>query len=224
MNDGINRNDGVIKIIPEPTLRRLPLYYQYLNKTAQNDVNGFISCTQIANDLGFVPVQVRKDIEMTGAVGRPKVGYNVGELAKAIEHFLGWNNTSDAFLIGAGHLGLALLGYPGFKDYGVNIVAAFDTDPNKVGKEIRGRKIFHIKKLPEMTKRLNIRLGILTVPGAYVQEIADMMVQAGIRGIWNFAPVKVTVKENVIVQHENLASSLAVLSKRLATALEAKKE
>jgi redox-sensing transcriptional repressor len=211
------------KIIPEPALRRLPVYYQCLRKLSQTSKSEFVSCTFIAQELGFIPIQVRKDLEMTGAVGRPKVGYNVIELIKAIENFLGWNNASDAFLVGAGHLGLALLGYHGFRDYGVNIVAAFDVAADKVGTEIHGKRILHVKKLPEMIKRLNIRLGILTVPGAYAQEMADLMCQSGIKAIWNFAPVKISVRDTVIVQHENLASSLAVLSKRLATALELNK-
>lgn len=211
-----------ISVIPEPTLRRLPVYYQYLRKNQKLITSEFISCTQMANDLGFVPIQVRKDLEMTGAVGRPKVGYKIEEVINTIENFLGWNNTSDAFLIGAGHLGAALLGYQGFKDYGLNIIAAFDISTEKVGKEIHGKKIFHMKKLPEMIKRLNIHLGILTVPGPQAQEIANQMVDFGIKAIWNFAPVKISFKENIIVQHENLASSLAVLSKRLATALENK--
>jgi redox-sensing transcriptional repressor len=223
MDNNVVKVIEMFKVIPEPTLRRLPVYHQYLRNVSQAAVSEYISCTQIAKDLGFISVQVRKDLQMTGAVGRPKVGYNIVEAVKAIEVFLGWNNTSDAFLVGAGHLGLALLGYPEFKDYGVNIAAAFDTDISKVGTEIRGKKILHLKRLAEMIKRLHIKLGILTVPGPCAQEVADLMVQAGIRAIWNFAPVKIYVREGIIVQHENLASSLAVLSKRLATALEADK-
>jgi redox-sensing transcriptional repressor len=219
----MSKSSDSVKVIPEPTLRRLPVYYQCLRKLSQSSKSDFVSCTVIAQELGFVPIQVRKDLEMTGAIGRPKIGYHIIELIKSIENFLGWNNTSDAFLVGAGHLGSALLGYQGFKDYGVNIVAAFDTEPSKVGAEVHGKKIIHIKKLPEMIKRLNIKLGILTVPGPYAQEIADLMCQSGIKAIWNFAPVKISVKDNIIVQHENLASSLAVLSKRLATALEVNK-
>ncbi len=219
---GLKLSDQV-KEIPEPTLRRLPLYYQYLRKHLKDSPESFISCTKIASEMGFVPIQVRKDIEMTGAVGRPKVGYSVAEAVKSIESFLGWNNTSDAFLVGAGNLGSALLGYQGFMDYGLNIVAAFDADEGKIGKEIHGKRIFPLKKLPEMIKRLNIRIGILTTPGSAAQDIADLMVGAGIKAVWNFAPVKISVKGNIIVQHENLASSLAVLSKRLATALESKK-
>lgn len=206
-----------IKAIPEPTLRRLPIYYHYLSKLTQGSEADCISCTQIADDLKLIPIQVRKDLEITGALGKPKVGYNVAALKKIIADFLGWNNMSDAFLVGAGHLGQALLGYQGFKDYGLNIAAAFDVDPKKVGKEIQGKKILHVYKLPGLAKRMNVQIGILTAPAHAAQELASLMIDAGIKAIWNFAAVRLVVPDGVIVQHENLASSLAVLSKRIAT-------
>ncbi|MFH1691654.1 MAG: redox-sensing transcriptional repressor Rex [Candidatus Omnitrophota bacterium] len=206
------KNDG----IPEPTLRRLPVYYQYIKKISQDNKSDFISCTQIAQDLHLIAIQVRKDLEYTAAQGKPKIGYCVSDLLRAIECFLGWNNTTEAILVGSGHLGAALLGYNGFKDYGLNVVAAFDNDAKKIGKEIRGKKIFSIKKMPNIIKRTNIKIGILTAPGEVAQELADLMVNAGIRAIWNFAPTKISASSEVIIQHENLASSLAVLSKHLA--------
>ncbi|MDD5129628.1 MAG: redox-sensing transcriptional repressor Rex [Candidatus Omnitrophica bacterium] len=209
----------VVKVIPEPVLRRLPVYYQYLKKIVQDRPVEYISCTRISEDLNTLAIQVRKDLEITGAEGRPKVGYKVAEVIKAIENFLGWNNTTEAYLVGTGNLGSALLGYQGFKDYGLNIVAAFDSSPEKIGKEIRGKKVLSVKKLPEMIKRMGIKIGILAAPAAPAQELANMMVEAGIKAIWNFAPVKISVPEGIIVQHENLASSLAVLSKRLALLL-----
>lgn len=204
------------KEIPEPTLRRLPVYYQYIKKFSQDSKSNFISCTQIARELHLIAIQVRKDLEYTAAQGKPKVGYCVLDLLRAIECFLGWNNTTEAVLVGSGHLGAALLGYNGFKDYGLNIIAAFDNDARKIGKEIRGRKIYSIKKMPDIVKRTNIKIGILTAPGGVAQELADLMIDAGIRAIWNFAPTKISASSEVIIQHENLASSLAVLSKRLA--------
>ncbi len=202
--------------IPEPTLRRLPVYYQYIKKFSQDNKSDFISCTQIARELHLIAIQVRKDLEYTAAQGKPKVGYCVSDLLRAIECFLGWNNTTEAILVGSGHLGAALLGYNGFKDYGLNIIAAFDNDTQKIGKEIRGRKIHSIKKMPDIVKRTNIKIGILTAPGEVAQELADSMIDAGIRAIWNFAPTKISASSEVIIQHENLASTLAVLSKRLA--------
>lgn len=210
-----------IKPIPEPTLRRLPVYYQYLKKLHSEGKTDFISATQIGNALNIIPIQVRKDLEITEVKGRPKLGYSITELIKRIEDFLGWNNVTDAFLVGAGNLGSALLGYNGFKEYGLNIIAGFDDDENKVGKEIGGKMIFHVEKLPEMVKRMGIKIGILTVPAAYAQDVANTMIKAGIRAIWNFTHVKLNVPPNVIVQHENLAASLVVLSKRLELLLQA---
>lgn len=210
------------KPIPEPTLRRLPVYYQYLKKMHDEKQADYISCTKIGNDLNMLPIQVRKDLAITDAVGRPKLGYSVAELVDTIEEFLGWNNTTDAYLVGAGNLGAALLGYQGFREYGLNIIAAFDADESKVGTEICGKKVFHVKKLSDMIRRMGIKIGVLTVPAYAAQELADTMVQAGIQAIWNFSPVKVIAPAGIIVQHENLASSLVVLSKKLALVLKAK--
>ncbi len=208
----------VIKAIPEPTLRRLPLYYQYLKKVRDENKGDFISCTQIGNALSILPIQVRKDLGVTDAVGKPKLGYSIDELIAIIEDFLGWNNTKDAYLVGVGHLGTALLGFDRFKEYGLNIIAAFDIDKEKVGQIIHGVKVFHIGKLDNMVKRMGIKIGILTVPSAPAQDLTNEMVHAGIEAIWNFSPVKVAVPQGIIVQHENLASSLVVLSKKLTLA------
>jgi redox-sensing transcriptional repressor len=216
MTEPEQKRDGPTRAIPEPTLRRLPVYHLYLKKISDEGGQGYISCTQIGNDLNILPIQVRKDLEVTEAVGRPKLGYSVPELIDGIEGFLGWNNTTEAFLVGVGNLGSALLAYPGFMNYGLNIVAGFDEDEAKVGTEIQGRKIFPVAKLADMIQRMNIQIGILTVPSYCAQELADLMVRAGIRAIWNFSPVKVMAPQDVIVQHENLASSLVVLSKKLA--------
>jgi redox-sensing transcriptional repressor len=209
----------VIKPIPEPTLRRLPIYHQYLKRMHGERNQDYISCTQIGNDLNILPIQVRKDLQVADAVGKPKLGYSVTELIETIGDFLGWNNTTDAYLVGVGNLGSALLGYHGFKEYGLNIIAAFDVDGSKVGSQVRGKMIFDVAKLPDMIRRMSIKIGILTVPASCAQEQADIMVKAGIHAIWNFSPVKISVPPDVIVQHENLASSLGVLSKKLALAI-----
>jgi redox-sensing transcriptional repressor len=213
---------GTVRPIPEPTLRRLPIYYQYLKKLRAEKKSDYVSSSQIGTELNVLPIQVRKDLEITRAVGRPKLGYEIGELVTAIEGFLGWNNTTDGYLVGVGHLGAALLGYQGFKDYGLNLIAAFDSDEAKVGTEIHGTKILHVNKLPNMIRRMGIKIGVLTVPGHAAQELTDIMVKAGICAIWNFSPVKISAPPRVIVQHENLASSLVVLSKKLAQMLLAK--
>jgi redox-sensing transcriptional repressor len=203
-----------VPTVSVPTLRRLPVYHDYLKRLWQNKIPS-VSCTQIAEALNLVAIQVRKDLQVLQLEGKPKVGFVIPELMRAIEDFLGWNNTADAFLVGAGNLGAALLGYRGFQEFGLNIVAGFDVDPAKVGKEIKGKKILPIQKLPDLVRRMSVKIGILTAPASEAQVLADVMVQAGIRAIWNFAPVHVHVPSHIIVQHENLASSLAVLSSKL---------
>jgi len=219
MEDRVEQKLAPMKVLPEPTLRRLPLYYQYLKKLEQTKAHSHVSATQIGTDLNILPIQVRKDLEVTSAAGRPKMGYGIAELIRTIEDFLGWNSTTDAFLVGAGHLGAALLRYEGFREYGFNIVAGFDVDPGKVGTEIGGKKILHTDKLVQLSQRMGIRIGILAVPAQAAEEVADAMVKAGILAIWNFSPVRIHVPPGVIVQHENLASSLVVLSKKLAVTL-----
>lgn len=197
-----------------PTLKRLPLYLRIL-RHMKNEGEEYASGTVVAKELGLDPIVVRKDLAITGAVGRPRLGFQMDEIIHAIEEFLGWSNTSDAFLAGAGNLGTALLGYQGFEQHGMRIVAAFDANPALIGTKIHGQEILDIQELPALAKRMHIQIGIITATASVAQGIADTMIQGGIRGIWNFTPAKLTVPEHVILQRENLASSLAVLSHRL---------
>jgi redox-sensing transcriptional repressor len=210
--------DEQAKSAPLPSVRRLPSYLRFL-LLLQSRGRNVVSCTQIASELGLIPVQVRKDLAVTGIVGKPKVGYKVHELIAAIRDFLGWNNTTDAFLVGAGCLGSALLGYEGFHELNLNLVAAFDIDPTKIGTPIHGKEIFSIEKLGNLVQRMHALIGVLTVPAAAAQDATNLMVSSGMRAIWNYTPVRLEVPENVIVEDVRLASSLAVLSSRLAKAL-----
>lgn len=209
--------------IPEPTLRRLPIYYQYL-KNLESTGTKVISCTTIGNDLDFDPTQVRKDFSYTGVEGKPKVGYLVADLLREIEEFLGWNKVNAAFLVGAGNLGTALLGYSQFKQHGLSIVGAFDKDEAKIGRLIHGKRVLALEKLPGLALRMGIRLGIITVPPASAQEVADLMVKGGIQAIWNFAPVTLKVPSPVLVRNEELYYSLASLSHSLAKKMHTKTE
>jgi redox-sensing transcriptional repressor len=208
------KHKGVITI-PEPTLRRLPIYYQYL-KNLESSGTKAISCTTIGNDLNFDPTQVRKDLSYTRAEGKPKVGYLVEDLIREIEEFLGWNKINAAFLVGAGNLGTALLGYSQFRQHGLSIVAAFDQDESKIGHLVHGKRVLALEKLPGLAQRMGVRLGIITVPPASAQQVADLMVQGGIQAIWNFAPVTLKVIPPVLVRNEELYYSLASLSHKLA--------
>ncbi|AKL98110.1 redox-sensing transcriptional repressor Rex [Endomicrobium proavitum] len=201
--------------VSEATIRRLPVYHHYLLKTKEMGIAA-ISSTQIASDLNLTPIQVRKDLEATGLKGKPKVGYAVSDLLGAIETFLEWNKINPAILIGAGHLGYAILGYQGFEHYGLKIAAAFDNDFAKIGKLIHGKPIYSIDSMEKYIREHKTEVGILTVPASSAQELADIMISAGIKAIWSFAPARITTSaKDVIIQHENLASSLAVLFKNI---------
>jgi redox-sensing transcriptional repressor len=206
--------------IPQPSLKRLPQYHHYLVDIEAKGVTR-ISCSAIGRDLGCVPVQVRKDLQYTGIIGKPKTGYSVSELIQAIESFLGWNNVNEAFLVGVGNLGTALLGHERFSKFGLRIVAAFDTDPAKAGQWIHHKFVLPLEKLAGLAPRMSILLGIITTPAEAAQAVADEMVKGGIQAIWNFAPVKLKVPETIIVHNEDLYSTLASLSWKLARRLRA---
>jgi len=174
-----------------------------------------VSATLLAKALGFEPIVVRKDFDPLPVTGKSGVGYDIHELIKAIEDHLGWNNITDAFLVGTGNLGTALLGYRGFEQYGVKIVLAFDVNPAKTDQTINEVHVLPIEELPMMAERMKVQIGVLAVPAEFAQGIAEKMIKAGIRGIWNFAPVKLAVPETVVVQNEDLAEGLAVLSVKL---------
>ena len=201
--------------IPQPSLSRLPQYHHLLIELKTKGVRQ-VSCSTIGLALNLVPVQVRKDLQYTGIVGKPKTGYVVDELVQSIETFLGWNNVNEAFLAGAGNLGTALLGHERFSRFGLRIVAAFDTDPRKTGAWIHDKAVLPLEKLADLAQRMSIHLGIITAPAEVAQAIAEEMVRGGIQAIWNFAPVKLKVPENIIVHNEDLYSSLASLSWKLA--------
>lgn len=197
-----------------PTIKRLPLYLRLLRKM-KAEGEEYASGTVVARELGLDPIVVRKDLAITGAVGRPRLGFPMDEIISAIEDFLGWSNTTDAFLVGVGNLGRALLGYKGFEQHGMRIVAAFDSNPAIIGTEVHGKTVLDAKKLPEMAKEMHVQIGVITVTASVAQQVADAMIEGGIRAIWNFTPTTLDVPEHVILQREELASSLAVLSHRL---------
>ena len=199
------------------TLRRLPVYLNYLKSLSPPP--DYISATSVSEALGLGEVQVRKDLALVCEGGRPKLGYPTGELVSALEQFLGYDDVKSAVLIGTGHLGLALLSYEGFRECGLDIVAGFDIDPTLVGTEYCGKPILPMEKLGELCDRLKLHIGIITVPGFWAQEICDILIKHGIRAIWNFAPTHLVVPEGILVQHENMAASLAMLSNHLSDEL-----
>lgn len=214
----MEKEEKTIKAVPEPTLRRLPKYINLLNKLKRENVE-FISSNLISEELGLDSIQVRKDLSLTGIVGKPKLGFNLDELLSSLHHTLNWDNINDAFLVGAGSLGSALLGYPTFRNYGLNIIAAFDSDLEKLGSQLNGIEILPVEKLTGMIERMHVNIGIITVPADEAQTIADMMAEGGIHAIWNFAPVHLKVPKEIIVENVQLAQSLGVLTHKLAEKL-----
>ena len=209
--------------ISKSVLKRLPGYLAYL-KNLPEDAPPHISATALANALGMGEVQVRKDLALVSDGGRPKIGYLRESLVEDIEQFLGYDNTTDAVLIGAGKLGRALLGYRGFDEYGLNILAAFDADPAKAGEDESGKPILPLDKLHSFCRNNKVLMGIITVPSAKAQEVCDLLIANGVKAIWNFAPAHLEVPGNILVQTENMATSLAVLSMHLQAHMKPKND
>lgn len=194
------------------TLQRLPQYLNYL-KSVQGREN--VSSTEIAKALGLNDVQVRKDLSSVSSGGRPKVGYDVERLTLDLKEFLGYNAENRAVLIGAGNLGRALMTYRGFGEYGLRIVAAFDAFEALVGTEVDGKPILSLDSLDGYCRENAVKIGVITTPAAAAQEVCDRLVAADVKAVWNFAPVHILVPDGVLVQNENMACSLALLSKHL---------
>ena len=209
------------KDISKAVLKRLPGYLSYLRSIPEGS-SPYISATALANALGMGEVQVRKDLAMVSDGGRPKIGYLRESLMEDISQFLGYDNTTGAILVGAGKLGQALLGYSGFSAYGLNILAAFDAQPVS-DKNDDGRPIYSMDNMESFCRANKVLMGIITVPAKHAQQVCDQMIKCGIKAIWNFAPTHLDVPANILVQNENMATSLAVLSMHLQAHIKDKK-
>ncbi len=209
------------KEISKAVLKRLPGYLAYL-KTLSDSTSPYISATALANALGMGEVQVRKDLAMVSDGGRPKIGYQRQALIEDIQQFLGYDNTTDAVLIGAGKLGQALCGYTGFEAYGLNILAAFDLNPTANATD-EGKPIYAMDQLESFCSANQVLMGIITVPAVKAQEVCNRLIDCGIKAIWNFAPTHLEVPPHILVQNENMATSLAVLSMHLQAQIKEKK-
>ena len=209
------------KKVSKAVLKRLPGYLAYL-KSQQDQEHPYISATALASALGMGEVQVRKDLASVSDGGRPKIGYLRENLIEDIEQFLGYDNTTDAVLIGAGKLGQALLEYKGFEEYGLNVLAAFDINP-ACDHTDDGKPIYHMDQLEQFCRANKVLMGIITVPDKHAQEVCDKLIACGIKAIWNFAPTHLEVPANILVQSENMATSLAVLSMHLQAHIKDKK-
>lgn len=196
-------NKYMDKKISEKVINRLTLYHCILQDFIDKKIE-YISSKQIATLLRIDDSQVRKDINLLNNSGKSRVGYIVKELKKSIETTLGFAKTKNAYIIGAGNLGMALAKYDNFTSYGLNIINLFDNDDSKIGKSVNNKDIVNIKELPRHTKENDVDIAILTVPGKFAQSTAEYLVSANIKYIWNFTPTVLDVPEDVQVWNENL--------------------
>jgi len=197
--------------IPEATIQRLSIYSRFLERLEKKGIIT-VSSGEIAKGVGVSPAQVRKDLAYFGEFGTRGVGYNVKDLIHYILKILGLTKVWPVVLVGAGNLGTALCTYRGFKDRGFEIVGVFDNDLTKIGKRIQELEVLPLERLPEVTSRYDIRLGIIAVPETAAQEVADVLVKAGIQALLTFGPVVLDIPENVVVRNVDLAVKLEILT------------
>ena len=200
--------------VPEPTLRRLPWYLSNI-KLMKEKGEQYVSSTQISKEINIDASQIAKDLSYVNISGRTRVGYNIDALIEVLESFLGFTNMHKAFLFGVGSLGGSLLRDSGLRHFGLEIVAAFDVNPELVGKDLGGIPIFHSDDFEAKMKEYDVNIGVLTVPINIAQEITNKMVDGGIKAVWNFTPFRIRVPENIVVQNTSLYAHLAVMFNRL---------
>lgn len=200
--------------VPEPTLRRLPGYLSFLKALKAQQME-YVSSGYIAANFKMDSTLVTKDLSYTGIKGRTKIGYNVDKLIDTIIGFLDFNRQEKAFLFGVGNLGKALIKYEGLKSYGLHIVAGFDVDTQLINTHINEVKIYPLDEFRDLSRKMNVKLGVITTPDSKAQDIADLMVAWGIKAIWNFTPQSIKAPDNIIVENTSVYSDLAVILNRL---------
>ncbi|MBQ9439380.1 MAG: redox-sensing transcriptional repressor Rex [Paludibacteraceae bacterium] len=200
--------------IPEPTLRRLPWYLAYAKLMLQRGET-HISSTQIARDIAVDASRVAKDLSYINLQGRTRVGYQIDTLIEVLNEFLGFTHNHHAVLFGVGSLGAALLQDSGLKQFGLDIVAGYDIKYELDGMRINNVPIHHIDAFADLQRKMSVPIGIITVPVDKAQDVANMMVDNGIRAIWNFTPFRIHVPDNIVVQNTSIYAHLAVMFNRL---------
>lgn len=204
--------------------QRMPEYLKALRGMRSDGIKT-VSSAVLSKTVKLNPSVIKKDLSYASIeTGKPRIGYSVEGLIAGIEEFLGYNDPKNAILVGVGKLGQALMGYKGFSEYGLDILAGFDANPEVIGKEINGKKILPVSSLGDEIKKLNVKIAVLAIPQGFAQEITDELVASGIRAIWNFTPAHIVVPETVALKNENMAASLAVLSNQLQEILRKEKE
>ena len=203
------------KKISRATIERLPQYYRAL-KILFDAGEEIISSSKLAKTLKVTPEQIRKDFSDFGQFGIKGVGYNVDKLKRGIEKILGLQYKWKMAIVGVGHLGTALANDKIFPLQGFQVSALFDIDENLIGKKINGVKVYDFAKLDAVIRRKIIDIGIITVPDTQAQIVADALIGAGVKGIWNFAPTKISVPPEIHLVNEDLFIGLTTLSHHLA--------
>lgn len=201
--------------VPMPTLERLATYLRYLNELEHSNIET-ISSAEMEEVTGIHAAQFRKDLSYFGEFGRPGIGYNVYELQKRIARILKVECEQAVLLVGAGNLGSALVGYDGLRRHNFHIVAAFDNNYNKIGRQLWDLEILDVNRIKEVNETLNARIAILAVPAAAAQGVADQLVEAGVKVILNFAPTAIKVSEEVVVRNVCFIQELTVLAFHLS--------
>ena len=202
--------------LPEPTLRRLPWYLAYINLLNAKNIE-YVSSTQISKDINVDASQIAKDLSFLNIKGKTRIGYEVKSLAKELEDFLGFKRVHNTFMMGVGSLGAALIQDSGLSQYGLRIVAGFDVNPLRIGTSICGVPIFHVSELKMRQQELNAEIGVLAVPVENAQEATDVMINGGIKAIWNFTPFRTKAPENIVIQNTSIYAHLAVMYNRMNT-------
>lgn len=192
--------------LSQRTINRLTQYHSILREYSKKNIEN-VTSAQIAELLKVDETQVRKDVKSINCKGKCKVGYNVCELKNIIEEVLDYKTTKKAFVIGAGNLGIALSKYSKFSEFGLEIMGLFDIDKSKIGQKIDDKEIFHLGMLKEKIVETGVKIAILTTPNKVAQNVADEIINAGIKYIWNFAPSVLITPKDVLVWHENLIGS-----------------
>ena len=202
--------------LPEPTLRRLPWYLAYINLLNAKNIE-YVSSTQISKAINVDASQIAKDLSFLNIKGKTRIGYEVKSLAKELEDFLGFKRVHNTFMMGVGSLGAALIQDSGLSQYGLRIVAGFDVNPLRIGTSICGVPIFHVSELKMRQQELNAEIGVLAVPVENAQEATDVMINGGIKAIWNFTPFRIKAPENIVIQNTSIYAHLAVMYNRMNT-------
>ena len=197
--------------IPRKTVYRLSLYLRCLARLKDNNIQT-VSSEALAKVAGVKPTQLRKDLTYFGQFGTRGLGYDVAALSQMISDELGTNSLQPVILVGVGNLGLALLSYRGFEKEGFEIIAAFDIEPKRRRDKEIDLPILGMEELPNFVQTHHVKMAIVTVPAAEAQEVANTLVQSGVMGILNFAPIVLHVPEDVMVNNVNLAIELENLS------------